>query len=88
MWYVWFSLTHTEYAGIAVNLTATFYFFLQIPLGSYPEERFDEPAIDEMVKKFQTELSLLSQEIATRNAPLELPYTYLDPSAIESSITI
>lgn len=62
--------------------------FRQVLLGTYPEERFDEPATEEMIKKFQAELSLLSEAIATRNALLEFPYTYLNPTVIENSIAI
>ncbi|XP_042359021.1 hydroperoxide isomerase ALOXE3-like [Plectropomus leopardus] len=59
-----------------------------VPMGTYPEERFDEPAIKEMIKKFQAELSCLSEAITTRNSQLDLPYTYLNPAEIENSITI
>lgn len=57
-------------------------------MGTYPEERFDEPFPKEMIKKFQAELSHLSEEITQRNLQLDVPYTYLDPSEIENSITI
>nr|XP_046229882.1 hydroperoxide isomerase ALOXE3-like [Scatophagus argus] len=57
-------------------------------LGTYPEERFDELAPKQMMKKFQEELSHLSETIATRNSKLEIPYTYLDPAYVENSITI
>ncbi|KAK1900610.1 Hydroperoxide isomerase ALOXE3 [Dissostichus eleginoides] len=57
-----------------------------IPLGTYPEERFDEPEPKKMIKEFQAELSCLSEAITTRNSHLELPYTYLDPAEIENSI--
>ncbi|XP_040920317.1 hydroperoxide isomerase ALOXE3 [Toxotes jaculatrix] len=57
-------------------------------LGAYPEERFDEHEPKQMIKDFQAELSNLSEEITTRNLMLEVPYTYLDPTQIENSITI
>lgn len=57
-------------------------------MGTYPEQRFDEPATEDMIDKFQEELSLLSEAITTRNAKLEIPYTYLNPSIIENSISI
>ncbi|XP_075869647.1 hydroperoxide isomerase ALOXE3-like [Nelusetta ayraudi] len=60
----------------------------QVFLGTYPEQRFDEPATEDMIDKFQEELSLLSEAITTRNAKLEIPYTYLNPSIIENSISI
>ncbi|XP_067428075.1 hydroperoxide isomerase ALOXE3-like [Thunnus thynnus] len=59
-----------------------------VPLGSYPEERFDESEPKEMIKEFQAELSDLSEEIKARNSELKVPYTYLNPTEIENSITI
>lgn len=59
-----------------------------IPLGSFPEERFDEPDPKQMIKEFQAELAFLSEAIAARNSQLEVPYKYLDPAQIENSITI
>ncbi|XP_036942277.1 hydroperoxide isomerase ALOXE3-like [Acanthopagrus latus] len=59
-----------------------------VPFGTYPEERFDEPAPKQMIKEFQAELSFLTEEIAARNSQLEIPYTYLNPNQIENSITI
>uniref|UniRef100_A0A3Q3G0P0 Si:dkey-17e16.9 n=1 Tax=Labrus bergylta TaxID=56723 RepID=A0A3Q3G0P0_9LABR len=60
----------------------------EVPLGAYPEERFDEPAVKRMIKEFQGELSYLDEEIRARNSELEIPYTYLIPSQIENSVTI
>ncbi|XP_025998715.1 hydroperoxide isomerase ALOXE3-like [Astatotilapia calliptera] len=57
-------------------------------LGQYPEERFDEPTPKQMIKEFQAELSYLSEEITARNSRLEVPYTYLNPTEIENSVTI
>uniref|UniRef100_A0A3P8URG4 Si:dkey-17e16.9 n=1 Tax=Cynoglossus semilaevis TaxID=244447 RepID=A0A3P8URG4_CYNSE len=57
-----------------------------VPLGSYPEERFDDPAILQMIKEFQAELSYLSEEITARNSQMECPYEYMLPSLIENSI--
>ncbi|XP_042359016.1 hydroperoxide isomerase ALOXE3-like [Plectropomus leopardus] len=57
-------------------------------MGTYPEERFDEPAIKEIIKTFQTELSTLSDAITARNSQLEVPYIYLNPAQIENSVTI
>ncbi|XP_049915015.1 hydroperoxide isomerase ALOXE3-like [Epinephelus moara] len=59
-----------------------------VPMGSYPDEQFDEPAPKQMIKEFQAELSYLSEEITTRNSQLEVPYTYLNPAVVENSITI
>ncbi|KAK5880029.1 hypothetical protein CesoFtcFv8_023098 [Champsocephalus esox] len=59
-----------------------------IPLGTYPEERFDEPEPKQMIKEFQAELSYLSEAITSRNSHLERPDTYLDPAEIENSVSI
>ncbi|XP_068580558.1 hydroperoxide isomerase ALOXE3-like [Cebidichthys violaceus] len=59
-----------------------------VPMGTYPEERFHEPAPKQMIKKFQAQLSDLSEAISTRNLQLETPYIYLNPTQIENSITI
>ncbi|XP_067339168.1 arachidonate 12-lipoxygenase, 12R-type-like isoform X2 [Channa argus] len=59
-----------------------------VPLGSYPEEHFDEPEPKETIKEFQAELSKLSEAIATRNLLLKVPYTYLNPTEIENSVAI
>ncbi|XP_031695169.1 hydroperoxide isomerase ALOXE3-like, partial [Anarrhichthys ocellatus] len=57
-----------------------------ILMGSYPEERFHEPAPKQMMKEFQAELSDLSEAISTRNLQLEIPYRYLNPTEIENSV--
>uniref|UniRef100_A0A8C5DBW1 Hydroperoxide isomerase ALOXE3-like n=1 Tax=Gouania willdenowi TaxID=441366 RepID=A0A8C5DBW1_GOUWI len=57
-------------------------------LGAYPDERFDGPEPKQIIQEFQAELSCLSEAIQTRNAELEIPYTYLNPTQIENSITI
>ncbi|XP_070843443.1 polyunsaturated fatty acid lipoxygenase ALOX15B-like [Chaetodon trifascialis] len=59
-----------------------------VPLGTYPEQRFAEPAALQMIKDFQEELSSLSVAITERNSELELPYYYLNPKDIENSVTI
>uniref|UniRef100_A0A8C2ZED8 Uncharacterized protein n=1 Tax=Cyclopterus lumpus TaxID=8103 RepID=A0A8C2ZED8_CYCLU len=60
----------------------------EVPMGSYPDERFQEPAPKQMIKEFQAELSNFSEAIATRNLLLKIPYSYLDPAHIENSIAI
>ncbi|XP_068433628.1 hydroperoxide isomerase ALOXE3-like [Clinocottus analis] len=60
----------------------------RVPIGAYPNERFHEPAIKQMMKEFQAELSYLSEAISARNLQLEIPYSYLDPTQIENSVTI
>ncbi|KAK9531514.1 hypothetical protein VZT92_010935 [Zoarces viviparus] len=59
-----------------------------VHIGTYPEERFHEPAPKQMIKEFQSELSDLSEAISTRNLQLEIPYTYLNPTEIENSVAI
>lgn len=61
--------------------------FYQVPLGTYPQQRFDEPAVLQMIKDFQAELSSLNVAITKRNSELELPYYYLNPKEIENSVT-
>ncbi|XP_075869586.1 hydroperoxide isomerase ALOXE3-like [Nelusetta ayraudi] len=58
-----------------------------IPIGTYPDQRFDEKAPKEMIGKFQEELVKLAEVIMTRNNDLQIPYTYLNPDLLESSIT-
>ena len=62
--------------------------FPQVVLGSYPEERFCEPAAKRIIENFQKELSSIEERIITRNASLEVPYCYLKPSEIENSVSI
>uniref|UniRef100_A0A672HGN2 Hydroperoxide isomerase ALOXE3-like n=1 Tax=Salarias fasciatus TaxID=181472 RepID=A0A672HGN2_SALFA len=57
-------------------------------LGAYTEEWFQEPALKQMIKEFQADLSNLTDIITVRNSELELPYTYLSPTEIENSVTI
>ncbi|XP_053301595.1 hydroperoxide isomerase ALOXE3 isoform X3 [Pleuronectes platessa] len=59
-----------------------------VPLGQYPEKRFDEPELTQVILEFQAELSKLGEEIMKRNSQLELPYDYLLPSRIENSVSI
>ncbi|XP_030221926.1 arachidonate 15-lipoxygenase B [Gadus morhua] len=59
-----------------------------VVLGSYPEERFCEPAAKQIIENFQKELSSIEERIITRNASLDVPYCYLQPSEIENSVSI
>uniref|UniRef100_A0A673ABA7 Si:dkey-17e16.9 n=1 Tax=Sphaeramia orbicularis TaxID=375764 RepID=A0A673ABA7_9TELE len=59
-----------------------------VPLGTFPEERFDEPTPKQFMKEFHRELILLTDTIDARNALLDVPYYYLNPNQIENSITI
>ncbi|XP_019108817.2 hydroperoxide isomerase ALOXE3-like [Larimichthys crocea] len=59
-----------------------------VALGDYPEEHFNEEVPCKAIKDFQHELKVLSAEIRARNASLEVPYTYMDPTKMENSVTI
>ncbi|KAG7239195.1 hypothetical protein INR49_029946 [Caranx melampygus] len=59
-----------------------------VPLGTFPDEQFDEPVPMQAIKNFQAELAQLSEVITTRNSRLAVPYTYLNPTQIENSVTI
>ncbi|XP_061669094.1 arachidonate 12-lipoxygenase, 12R-type-like [Syngnathoides biaculeatus] len=59
-----------------------------VRLGSYPEERFQEPEVKQMMDDFQAELVGLSEVIKARNADLAVAYTYLDPYQMKSGIII
>lgn len=63
-------------------------FYLQVFLGEYPDERFDEVAAKQTIKEFKADLSFLSEDITHRNSQLEVPYIYLDPNQIENSTSI
>uniref|UniRef100_A0A8C7ZH65 Si:dkey-17e16.9 n=1 Tax=Oryzias sinensis TaxID=183150 RepID=A0A8C7ZH65_9TELE len=59
-----------------------------VPLGAFPEERFSEPHLKQMIKEFQAELSYISEEISLRNSKLQVPYAYLNPKQIENSVAV
>ncbi|XP_060914323.1 polyunsaturated fatty acid lipoxygenase ALOX15B-like [Labrus mixtus] len=59
-----------------------------VALGNYPEEHFSEEIPCKLIKDFQGELQSLSAEIKARNKSLEVPYTYMDPEAVENSVAI
>lgn len=59
-----------------------------VALGQYPEQHFSEEVPCKFIKDFQAELQLLSAEIESRNADLEIPYTYIDPANVENSVAI
>ncbi|XP_027138935.1 arachidonate 12-lipoxygenase, 12R-type-like [Larimichthys crocea] len=59
-----------------------------VALGDYPEEHFNEEVPCEAIKDFRHELKVLSARIRVRNTSLEIPYTYMDPTEIENSVSI
>uniref|UniRef100_A0A673AD51 Lipoxygenase domain-containing protein n=1 Tax=Sphaeramia orbicularis TaxID=375764 RepID=A0A673AD51_9TELE len=64
------------------------WFSAMVPLGSYPDEQFDELVPKQIIKGFQVELKHLSETIDARNSQLEVPYNYFNPSQIENSINV
>uniref|UniRef100_A0A673ACR3 Si:dkey-17e16.9 n=1 Tax=Sphaeramia orbicularis TaxID=375764 RepID=A0A673ACR3_9TELE len=75
-----------SFVGMAWMLSLVYKDF--VPLGTFPEERFDEPTPKQFMKEFHRELILLTDTIDARNALLDVPYYYLNPNQIENSITI
>uniref|UniRef100_A0A673YDQ6 Hydroperoxide isomerase ALOXE3-like n=1 Tax=Salmo trutta TaxID=8032 RepID=A0A673YDQ6_SALTR len=64
-----------------------------IPLGSYPNQYFDETdgyfdVTKQMMKHFQAELSYLSESITERNSRFTPPYNYLNPAEMENSVSM
>ncbi|KAM3861096.1 arachidonate 12-lipoxygenase, 12R-type-like [Diretmus argenteus] len=57
-------------------------------LGDFPVERFDEPGPEKLRKELKEKLDALSVVITKRNTEIPVPYNYLNPSQLESSITI
>lgn len=60
----------------------------QVALGQHQEEYFSGPGPKDVLKKFREELAVLEKEIETRNAKLDMPYQYLQPSLVENSVAI
>ncbi|XP_016075940.1 PREDICTED: arachidonate 12-lipoxygenase, 12S-type-like, partial [Miniopterus natalensis] len=57
-----------------------------VPLGYHPEEYFSGSEPKAVLRQLQTDLGNLEREIVARNEQLDLPYEYLKPSLIESSV--
>ncbi|KAJ8000764.1 hypothetical protein DPEC_G00183720 [Dallia pectoralis] len=57
-------------------------------LGDYPEQHFSEKFPLQKINECKQELKDLSKFIKVRNEKLELPYTYLDPENIETSVAL
>uniref|UniRef100_A0A673ABJ5 Si:dkey-17e16.9 n=1 Tax=Sphaeramia orbicularis TaxID=375764 RepID=A0A673ABJ5_9TELE len=74
--------------GDTVSFVGMAWMLSLVPLGTFPEERFDEPTPKQFMKEFHRELILLTDTIDARNALLDVPYYYLNPNQIENSITI
>lgn len=61
---------------------------VMVALGHHTEEYFSGPEPRAVLKQFQEELAVMDKEIDVRNAGLDLPYEYLQPSMVENSVTI
>lgn len=59
-----------------------------VPLGTYPDEYFEEAHPRQLIKQFQIDLKYLAAVITERNRDLKLPYNYLNPGEIENSVAI
>uniref|UniRef100_A0A8C7YVX2 Lipoxygenase domain-containing protein n=1 Tax=Oryzias sinensis TaxID=183150 RepID=A0A8C7YVX2_9TELE len=59
-----------------------------ISLPNFKRKYFTENIPCENVLNFQKNLNKLSEEIQERNKGLDLPYTYLDPKKVETSVSI
>jgi len=56
-------------------------------MGDYPLTRFDGKAVD-VIRKHQTELKRLHNEVVTRNRTRLWPYLYMDPKTVPNSVTV
>ncbi|MBZ3870506.1 Arachidonate 12-lipoxygenase, epidermal-type [Sciurus carolinensis] len=61
---------------------------VMVALGQHREKYFSGPGPQAVLKQFQEELAVMDREIKVRNAGLDLPYEYLQPSMVENSVTI
>ncbi|XP_060756033.1 polyunsaturated fatty acid lipoxygenase ALOX15B-like [Neoarius graeffei] len=58
------------------------------PLGNFPEDLFDEEVPCKHIKEFKEALEKLSSRIKERNKSLKLPYTFLSPENVDSSVAL
>ena len=61
---------------------------IQIFVGTYPAELFVEKEAKAAAETLRKSLDKITTEIEERNKALEVPYIYLLPKKIPSSITI
>ena len=74
---------------ITINILLTsIILHMQLALGQYPEEHFNEIPPCRMIQKFQTDLKVFSETVKARNSGLPVPYTYMDPALVENSVAI
>ncbi|OCT96333.1 hypothetical protein XELAEV_18014009mg [Xenopus laevis] len=60
----------------------------QRPLGQYKNKSFVEDVPKKYIEQFKEKLSEISQQIKQRNKTKKLTYHYLDPEAVECSVSI
>ncbi|XP_041438808.1 hydroperoxide isomerase ALOXE3 [Xenopus laevis] len=60
----------------------------QRPLGRYKNKSFVEDVPKKYIEQFKEKLSEISQQIKQRNKTKKLTYHYLDPEAVECSVSI
>ncbi|KAM3861303.1 arachidonate 12-lipoxygenase, 12R-type-like [Diretmus argenteus] len=60
----------------------------QVPLGTFPAERFDEETPKRLMKELKVKVDALSASITKRNSEIPVAYNYLNPDQMENSITI
>ncbi|XP_066426911.1 polyunsaturated fatty acid lipoxygenase ALOX15B-like [Molothrus aeneus] len=58
------------------------------PLGSRAQDLLSGPAPRALLASFRSRLAEISERIRARNAELELPYPYLEPTCVTESISI
>ncbi|KAG5278400.1 hypothetical protein AALO_G00098560 [Alosa alosa] len=58
------------------------------PLGKFPEQWFVGDVPHKFMKHFNKDLEKLKHHIEKRNAELELPYIFLNPTNVDNSIAI
>eukprot|EP00731_Ephydatia_muelleri_P010375 Em0005g961a len=60
----------------------------ELHLGDFPDARFTEKKVQNMISQFRSALCIIEKQIKERNAEIETPYIYLLPSRIPNSISI
>ncbi|KAM5307860.1 polyunsaturated fatty acid lipoxygenase ALOX15 [Glossophaga mutica] len=61
---------------------------VMVALGQHKEEYFSSSEHKAVLNKFREELAALDEEIKIRNAKLDMPYEYLQPSIVENSVAL
>ena len=64
------------------------YYAFQVFLGQCPEAYFDDELMKAAYDAFKVDLERIEKKIRDRNAKLDIPYTYLLPSAVPNSASM